>query len=306
MRAWTHPAYEAVAQLVTARTGLAFHGNSCSAAEIGTRRAMQRAGVSDLVCYTDLLRSREAAFADLLDELTVRETYFFRHPGRFEFIRRHVLPEIRRRRGPEHVVRAWSAGCASGEEAYSLAIMFDQEGLADRSFILGTDISQAALRVATEGAYGASSLRGVPDALIRRYFHRRGYQEVVEDRIRARVLFRCSNLAADPQEEKEIPSHHMDLILCRNVLIYFDPESVKRVARRLFDSLAEGGWLVTGASDPPLTVGAPFITVCADQGVVYRRSLHSVSVIEAHDGRLRSPPHGARDLALRWPPACAG
>jgi len=271
MRAWSDPAYEVVARLVNARTGLVFRTNCCDAAEAGTRRAMERAGVADLTTYVELLREGAAAFADLIDELTVGETYFFRQPERFDFIRRHVLPEIRRRRGPDHVVRVWSAGCASGEEAYSLAILFEEEGIADRCSILATDISGVALQRARDASYGIASLRGIDESLLRRYFRRHGYREILEDRVRCRVTFRSSNLAADEPRQTGGMMGDMDLILCRNVLIYFDKNTVGEVGRRLFGALAAGGWLVTGASDPSLTDAAPFETVVTDRGVVYRR-----------------------------------
>jgi chemotaxis protein methyltransferase CheR len=302
MRAWSDPGYETVAELVNERTGLVFRRSSCDAAEAGTRRAMERAGVGDVTRYLDLLREGEGALADLIEELTVRETHFFRQPGRFEFIRHHVIPEIRRRRGAGHVVRAWSAGCASGEEAYSLAILFDQEGLADRSSILATDISRVALQIAAEGAYGVSSLRGMPEELVRRYFHRRGYREVLDERICQRVTFRYSNLAAGDCADESNAAGEMDLILCRNVLIYFDRVSVRQVACRLFDSLAEGGWLVAGASDPPLAADAPFETVVTDHGVLYRRGRRAACSTERpgviHSWQMqRSRVAGAAALA---------
>jgi chemotaxis protein methyltransferase CheR len=271
MRTWSEPGYETVAEVVNEHTGLVFRKSCSNAVEAGTRRAMERAGVVEVTRYVDLLRGRGGFLADLIEELTVRETHFFRQPDRFEFIRRHVLPEIRRRRGPDHVVRTWSAGCASGEEAYSLAILFDQEGLAEQSSILATDISRVALQMAAEGAYGVCSLRGMPEELIRRYFHRRGYREVLDERIRRRVTFCHSNLAVGDCRDVSDRAREMDLILCRNVLIYFDRVSVRQVACRLFDSLAEGGWLVPGASDPPLAADAPFETVVTDHGVLYRR-----------------------------------
>jgi chemotaxis protein methyltransferase CheR len=302
MGTWSEPEYETVARMVNEQTGLVFRKSSCNAVEAGTRRAMERAGVGEVTRYLDLLRGRDVILNDLIDELTVRETYFFRQPDRFEFIRRHVLPEIRRRRGTDHVVRAWSAGCASGEEAYSLAIVFDQEGLAERSSILATDISGIALQVAAEAAYGVSSLRGMSEELVRRYFHRRGYREVLDERIRRRVTFRQSNLATTDRVEVSDQAHEMDLILCRNVLIYFDRVSVGRVARRLFDSLAEGGWLVAGASDPPLAADAPFETVLTDQGVLYRRGRGSTTAKQGlsvmHRRRVwRSSVAGAVALA---------
>src|SRR5262249_22024112 len=110
-------AYEAVIRLVGDRTGLAFPPNRRESAEAAIRRAMARAGVSDLARYGDLLQQEET-LDDLIAQLTVGETYFFREPAQFEFIRREVLPEIRKRLGLGHVLRAWSAGCASGEEAY--------------------------------------------------------------------------------------------------------------------------------------------------------------------------------------------
>ena len=125
---WSTPAFEALASLVGVRTGLAFTQRE-SSAELGILRAMARVGESDVGRFLDRLAHEDAVLDDLVNELTVGETYFFREPGQFQLIRAEVLPDIRRRLGAEHVIRAWSAGCASGEEAYPLAIVFEQEGL---------------------------------------------------------------------------------------------------------------------------------------------------------------------------------
>jgi chemotaxis protein methyltransferase CheR len=94
-------------------------------------------------------------FDDLVGELSVGETYFFREPAHFAFLGSEVLPDVQRRRGNTHTIRIWSAGCASGEEAYSLAILLDQAGLAERVHLLATDMSRAALARMRQGAYTA-------------------------------------------------------------------------------------------------------------------------------------------------------
>lgn len=268
---WSHPAFESVAQILQANTGLVFARNTSLAAEAGTRRAMERVGVDDVGTYLDMLQSGRVGLADLVDELAVCESYFFRQPGQFDFIRRRLIPEIRKRRGPGCVIKAWSAGCASGEEPFSLAVLFEEEGLSEQSRIIASDISRVALSRAREASYGHSSLRGVPESLVRRYFRRSGYSEVLDDRLRQRVLFRQLNLVTDPFPGATSCFVNMDLILCRNVLIYFDRPTTARVAEKLYLALAEGGWLIVGGSDPPFPAEVPFETVITPHGVCYRK-----------------------------------
>jgi chemotaxis protein methyltransferase CheR len=268
---WTHPAYEAVARLLGERTGLSFPPRRHESAEQGIRRAMTRAGLTDPDGYRALIARDARALDDLVVELTVGETYFFRDAGQFEFIRRTVVADLGKRHGPEHTVRAWSCGCASGEEAYSLAIVLREEGLAERSYLLASDISRAALARCHQAAYGNWSLRGPGASVAAPYLTPRGNLFVVQDRIRRAVTFEYLNLARDAYPSFATGTRGMDLILCRNVLIYFDAETVRAVARRLFESLAPGGWLLTAASDPPLGGEAPFEVTVTDAGVFYRR-----------------------------------
>lgn len=270
---WSEPAYEEVARLCTARTGLTFALNRIDEVEAGIRRAMKRTGIQDVLSYCGQLRAAKSTFDDLTGELTVGETYFFRDQPQFEFIREEVLPEIRERRGPEHVARVWSAGCASGEEAYSLAILFDERGEGDRVHILGTDLSRIALAKAQEATYGEWSFRGTDRSIRHRYFRRSGDRYILDERIRQCVGFEYLNLALDSSPSFANGTWGMDLILCRNVLIYLDRQTIRSVARRLLECLASGGWLVTGASDPPLGDEAPFWTTVTPVGVLYRRAI---------------------------------
>src|SRR5262245_45732121 len=171
---WT-AGFEAVAQLVGRRTGLALTGRRDSA-EQGIRRALARARTADLDRYLERLAAEDALLDDLVGELTVGETYFFREPAQFQFLRREALPALKRRAEQGHVVRVWSAGCASGEEAYSLAILLEEAGLGEQVSLLATDISRAALARARQAVYGTWSLRGDGAVWALPYLRREGNQ----------------------------------------------------------------------------------------------------------------------------------
>ncbi|MBV9124765.1 MAG: chemotaxis protein CheR [Planctomycetes bacterium] len=265
------PVLDKVLHLLGERTGLSFPANRRDSARLGIRRAMKRAGVTDLEAYFGELQNDPRVFDDLVVELTVGETYFFREPAQFEFLRRQAIPEVLQQRGREHRLRVWSAGCASGEEPYSLAILFHQLGLGAQVHILATDVSRAALGKALRAVYGKWSLRGEAEAAVRPYLEPQDGSFVLVDKIRRRVTFDYLNLALDVYPSFATGVWGMDVILCRNVLIYFDPETTRRVARRFFETLAPGGWMITASSDPPLTEFAPFQPVVVSQGVFYRR-----------------------------------
>jgi chemotaxis protein methyltransferase CheR len=273
MSAASMDAIEPVAALVARRTGLFFPDNRRQDLVSAIANAVARTRVRTAADLVALLESVPAALDELVAELTVHESYFFRDPGQFEVLRREVLPEIVRRRGPGHRLRLLSVGCAAGEEPYSLALLLDQEGLFDTSVVIGTDISRPSLARATQASYGNWSLRGNAEEFRFRYFQREGDRFRLLRRIRDRVEFRYLNLAEDFHPSHATGIVAFDLIFCRNTLIYFDAASIAAAAARLFSALAEGGWLVTGASDPPLADHAPFEMVMTPAGRIYRRPL---------------------------------
>ena len=244
---------------------------------------MQRAEQDDLGGYAQLLEHNEQVWNDLIAELTVGETYFFREPSQFTFIRDEALPAILRQRGSNHMIRTWSAGCASGEEPYSLAILLDQQGLLQQSNILATDISTLSLQEAKKAVYPDWSFRGQAASRAKPYFQRRADKNVLDDRIRRQVRFERLNLAMDSYPSIVTGTQNLDLIMCRNVLIYFDHETVKSIAQRLYSALAEGGWLITASADPQLEKLAPFAAVVRNTGVYYYRSM-SVTTVPTERG----------------------
>ena len=258
-----------ILSLVGERSGLVFVANRRSEAEAGIARAMRRRGELDLASYLRQVHEDEAALNDLVDELAVGETHFMRDPDQFDLIRREVFPALQRR-GHGIPARVWSAGCATGEEAYSLAMVLEQEALDEGAFVLGTDLSAAALAKARAGSYSDWSMRGVSDSFRRDYFHHVRGRRIVVDRIRNKVCFGRLNLVG-PDNYAVAGAYGMDLILCRNVLIYFDEPTVARIAARLFSCLAEGGVLLTAGADRLLGEYAPFEIEVSPVGLVYRR-----------------------------------
>ncbi len=248
---------------------------------------MARRNIGDTSGLTKYLDTHRHALNDLVADITVGETYFFRDRAGFDYIREHVLPGMLQDRPGGDCLRFWSAGCASGEEAYSLAILLEEEGLAGQARILATDISTAALAKARHAVYQAWSLRGSQPDWWPRYFRQDGDKFRLIGRIRRRVEFRLLNLAEDPYPGALDGTPGMDLILCRNVLIYLERRVVRTIAQRLFEALRSGGWLVTGPSDPPLWTYAPFEAVITPAGVLYRRRLGT------RNGCGYVPRHGA-------------
>jgi len=200
----------------------------------------------------------------LIEALRVGETRFFRHAAQLAALTEVVIPTLRQRPGP---VRGWSAGCATGEEAYTLAMVLAQSLPPPRYpvSVLGTDISDGALEVARAATYGADELRHVPQR-----WRARGFQRDSQDtwkiapRIANLVRFEQQNLA-DARFPREL-----DVVMCRNVLIYFSAEARRQVVRQMVDCLNVGGFLFVGYSESLREFGELEL-IRAGDGVVYRK-----------------------------------
>jgi chemotaxis protein methyltransferase CheR len=290
--AFSHPGFAEVAAAVARHAGLKIPAHRYPELEHAARRGMARARLADPGEYARHLTEGHLPLADLVGAFTVGETYFFRDPTQLDLLQDRILPEILARRPEGHVFRAWSAGCASGEEAYSVAILLDRARPGDRWHVLGTDISRPALARARAGVYGPWSLRGPARARAAGALEQHGDRLVVPARLRARVRIEYLNLAEDVYPSVLNATSGLDLILCRNVFIYFEREVVAAVARRLHACLAEGGWLLTGLADPPLGAYAPFQSVSTEAGVVYRKPARGETA-----GVRWSAPGGAASAA---------
>jgi chemotaxis protein methyltransferase CheR len=232
------------------------------------------------------LDNEQPALLDTLAAaLTVGETYFFRVEPQMEALRQVVLPDLLQRCAAQRRVRIWSAGCSTGEEAYTLAILLQEVLPAPHNWdiqIVATDVNRPSLEIARHGYYGEWSFRGTPDEVRRRYFVPEGKGWRLQEQIRRGVRFAYLNLVSDAFPS--VADTAFDLVLCRNVTIYFSPAATQRVYRRFADILAPRGWLVLGPSDPtPLSLDAgagprtdaPFEAVSRPGTILWRRGTTS-------------------------------
>lgn len=223
---------------------------------------------------SDDLTSEEKAV--VARRLTVGETYFFRDAQSFEVLERHVLPElIRERRGTTRRLRIWSAGCSSGEEAYSIAVVI-RRLLPDlhswNVLILATDINHQMLRKAARGVYSQWSFRTLSERS-RESFCRRnsgGAFEVLPE-VKEMVTFAYLNLASNHYPATLNNTAEMDIIFCRNVLMYLVPETVHETVSRFHASLADDGWFLSSAAESSLIDGSRFAPVTLDGAILYRK-----------------------------------
>ncbi|CAN5762104.1 protein-glutamate O-methyltransferase CheR [soil metagenome] len=247
----------AVLALIAERSGLVFP-------DIRGETAVQAIG--EFMVERNLRSDREllnsGQLPELLERLVVHESFFDRDVEQLSFLGEIVVPELARVAPGK--LRVWSAGCAGGEEPYTLAFMLAKAGLYERSTVLGTDLSEPALARARRGRYRAWSTRLGPGTPAARYLEPVDTQFQVPSRFVQTVSFRRLNLVEDAYPDGQ------HLILCRNVLIYFDPKSIEVVANKLAGALDRNGWLAVGPSDPRLDEVAPLDLVIDDRGMFYR------------------------------------
>lgn len=189
-----------------------------------------------------ILETRSDLLPTAISSLLIGVTEFFRDPVVFENLRKHVLPHLARRPGP---LRIWSAGCSTGEELYSMAILLAEAGLLDRSFLLGTDCRKDAVEEASLAQYGAAALGCLAPALRERYFEAAGDFWRPVELLRRRVQWKVADLT------RRIEEGPWDLILWRNMAIYLNPGPAAMVWKGLAAALAPGGFLIAGKAERP-------------------------------------------------------
>ncbi|SEU06027.1 CheR family methyltransferase [Stigmatella erecta] len=237
---------------------------------------LEALGMSDFSAYHRYLRydaQRRAELEAAVEVLTTHETYFFREMAQLNAFSEELLPLLQQRNGGMRRLRIWSAGCSTGEEAYTIAMLLRDS----RRFegwdveVYGTDISRRVLTTARRAEYGPSSLRTTPPELVPRFFEPLAGNKVrVRDEVRAWVSFGHLNLL-DEESYQLVP--RMDVIFCRNVMIYFDLPARRRLLRIFNERLVPGGYLMLGHSENLLNLGADFELVHLRGDLAYRRPM---------------------------------
>jgi chemotaxis protein methyltransferase CheR len=291
-----HPRYPELKRFIIEHTGLAYYAERDEdlAGRIGRR--MAAAGCDDCGRYLDRLRLEDKLELDaLVGELTVGETFFFRQAEHFETLRTMVFPEMFERNRSSRQIRIWSAGCATGAEAYSVAIVLKRHFQAAMDgwnvSILGTDINRDFVARAQAARFDPWAFRQAPHDLREQCFSPEGKRWLLLPEYRNLVTFGYHNLIQDP-----FPPGLFDLILCRNVTIYFNAGATRRVARGFYESLAPGGWLVVGHAEPSATVFQDFETIILSGVTYYQKPAKSApdasAAAEAPRRLPARPPQG--------------
>lgn len=205
------------------------------------------------------ISSNSLLLADLIAAITVGESYFFRDKHQMSLLEAFILPELIERNKNRHRLKIWSAGCSSGEEIYTIAMLLVQllpnSGRWDLQ-LLGTDINANALEKANVGVYNQWSMRSIPEEYSKRYFVKSGRVYNLNPEIRNMVSFKYLNLSDNTYPSILNGTQEMDLILCRNVLIYFDENLVTKIMKKLSLCMTDDAFLLLGASDPIVTTDA--------------------------------------------------
>ncbi|HKH94153.1 MAG TPA: protein-glutamate O-methyltransferase CheR, partial [Gemmatimonadaceae bacterium] len=222
-------------------------------------KRMRAVGVGGFGEYVEYLDTHPNEYTSLLDTLLINVTAFFRDDLPWEYLSSDIIPTLLAQKSPTEAIRVWCAGCASGEEAYTLAIVLAEalgvEAFQERVKLYGTDLDNDALAKARLGAYTERDLADVPPAIVEKYFDQRDQSFVFRKDLRRCVIFGRNDLVQDA------PISRVDLLACRNTLMYFDGATQAKILTRFHFALNDGGFLFLGRAETMLTYGNMFVPV---------------------------------------------
>ena len=243
--------FEALLDYLKRTRGFDFSGYKRSSLVRRVQRRMELVGISDYVDYMDYLEVHPDEFTFLFNTILINVTGFFRDDAAWDYIARETVPAILAHKGPNDPVRIWCAGCASGEEAYSLAIILCEalgpEAFQERVKIYATDVDEEALAQARSASYVTKDMRGLADEFREKYFVASGDRSSFRQDLRRSVIFGRHDLVQDA------PISRLDLLTCRNTLMYLNAETQTKILSRFHFALAEHGVLFLGKAEMLLT-----------------------------------------------------
>ena len=298
--------FTAVLALLRSASGVDFSAYRDTTIRRRIMRRMMLRGTADLAAYVERLRDERAELDALYQDILINVTSFFREPAVFESLKSRVFPDILAAKRSNTAIRLWVPGCSTGQEAYSLAIalleFLDDKPVQPPIQVFATDLSDAvSLHKARAGLYPESIEAEVSPARLRRFFHKEDGHYRVSKTLRDIVVFARQNVASDP------PFSRVDLVSCRNLLIYLSPGLQKRVIPTFHYALNPGGFLLLGASETIGTFADLFATVDQPHRIYARKSTAARSYPhfqagehEAHVAGGRDPASPARPLAADW------
>ncbi|HEX9023332.1 MAG TPA: protein-glutamate O-methyltransferase CheR [Geobacteraceae bacterium] len=267
--------FRLIRDLVYSHCGLFFDNDSKYLLE---KRLGKRLSTHNLPGYREYYhllrynRVKDQELSDIMDILTTNETYFFREAFQLKAFTDEIMPELiaEKEKKGERTLRIWSAGCSSGEEPYTIAMLLLEMGCCNgwRVEIVGTDISHRVLQLARRAVYGKASFRATEEGYIRRYFQEQDGGFKIADAVRELVTISHLNLF---DQNRLALLGRMDVIFCRNVIIYFDHAAKKRVVEIFYRMMREGGYLLLGHSESLMNISTAFTLRHLKNDMVYQK-----------------------------------
>jgi chemotaxis protein methyltransferase CheR len=203
-------------------------------------------GYASFVDFFDGMMKNRELYYEFLDRMTINVSEFWRNPNRWEVLEKKFISELTRTPGR---IKCWSAACSTGEEPYTLAMILAENGVLEQTQIQATDIDDGAMDKAKQGIYLERSLRDVPEKYLKKYFHYQDSVYKVSDTLKRNIVYRKQNLLNDPFDSS------FDLIICRNVMIYFTEEAKHQLYHKFSRALKPGGLLFVGSTEQIFTPG---------------------------------------------------
>ncbi|MDT5071458.1 MAG: two-component system, chemotaxis family, CheB/CheR fusion protein [Mycobacterium sp.] len=272
--------FEAVLRYLRDTRGVDFTGYKRTSLMRRVRHQMEHTGVQTFEEYLDVLQASSDEFAALFNTILINVTSFYRDPEAWQFIHDEVVPAVLARRGSDEPIRIWSAGCASGQEAYTLAMVLadslEPEAFRHRVKIYATDLDEQALTQARAASYDAKAVASVPEPLLAQYFDQVNGRYLFNKDLRRAVIFGRNDLV------KDAPISRVDLLVCRNTLMYLNAETQQRVLSRLHFALAPEGTLFLGHAEMLLSHTDKFTPIDLKHRI-FRRAAGSSSEMNKMD-----------------------
>ena len=254
-----NPEFEALLTYIKRSRGFDFTGYKRASLMRRIQKRLQTLNLETYTDYVDHLQVHPEEYARLFDTILINVTGFFRDPTAWDYIASEVIPRILREKPENEPIRVWSAGCASGEEAYTIAMLLAEalgvDHYRERVKIYASDVDEQALTHARQASYGAREVEAIPPDLLERYFDRSDHRRVFRKDLRRSVIFGRHDLVQDA------PISRIDLLICRNVLMYFNSEMQGRILSRFHFALNEKSYLFLGKAEMLFTHANLFVPV---------------------------------------------
>ncbi|MEM7065496.1 MAG: protein-glutamate O-methyltransferase CheR [Cyanobacteria bacterium P01_B01_bin.77] len=269
---------QAFAELITDRIGVILRKNDYISIQEFISNRIKATGFKQPEDYYQLLRRNTTQSHQewklLISKITNTESFFFRDQGQFKLLRNYIFPKLIEQKSHQKKLRIFSAGCSTGEEPYSVAILLKEiiPDLKDWDIkILGVDVNAAAIQNAQKGIYRPWSFRGIDNTLQQRFFKEAGNFYHIYDEIKDMVNFQVGNLLDDSDLDPFSNIKNMDLILCRNVFIYFNDLVISKVIDKIYDALCPSGYLLVGHTELHSQNSNKFHIKVFDESIAYQR-----------------------------------